>query len=111
MDDIQRIRTKTLIHHHEECIKVKDEDADWLIYHLVAEGPSTTVDELVLTSGLDTSEVDKSLGRLERNLLIEQREGRVRVLTIGESLLLCQINYSKDLPYTIENGVVREREK
>jgi hypothetical protein len=102
-------RTKTLIHLHEECITMKDEDEDWLIYHLVVQGPSVTADELVLTSGLDRSAVDKSLGRLERNLLIEQKGGMVRVLTIGEALLLCQIKHSQDLPYTIENGVIRER--
>ena len=102
---------KTLIQSNEECIEMKDEDADWLIYHLVAQGHSATADELVLTSGLDPSAVDESLGRLERNLLIEQKEGRVRVLTIGEALLLCEIKHSQDLPYTIENGVIRERKK
>jgi hypothetical protein len=110
-DDILRVKTKTLIHHHEECIQVKDEDADWLIYHLVAQVPSTTVDGLISTSGLDPSAVNKALERLERNLLVEQKEGRVRALTINEALLLCQIKYSRDLPYTIENGVIREREK
>jgi len=90
---------------------MKDEDADWLIYHLVVQGPSATADELVLTSGLDPSAVDTSLERLERNLLIERKKGRVRALTIGEALLLCQIKHSHDLPFTIENGVIREREK
>jgi hypothetical protein len=105
-------RTKTLIHHHEECIKMKDEDADWIIYHLAARSPpSATADELVLASGLDRSAVDQSLGRLERNLLIEHKEGRVRVLSIGEALLLCQIKHAQDLPYTIENGVIKERKK
>lgn len=90
---------------------MKDEDADWLIYHLVAQKPSSTAEGLVSASGLDPSQVDKSLERLERNLLIDQKEGRVRVLTIGEALLLCQIKHSHDLPYTIENGVIRERKK
>jgi len=104
-------RTKTLIHPHEECITMKDEDADWLIYHLVAQGPSATADELVLTSGLDPSAVDTSLERLERNLLIERGDGKVRALAIGEALLLCQIKNAKDLPYCIENGVIRERRR
>jgi len=88
---------------------MKDEDADWLIYHLAARSPSTTADGLARASGLDLPAVEKSLERLERNLLIEHREGRVRVLSINEALLLCQIKHTKDLPYTIENGVIRER--
>ncbi|MFA5348656.1 MAG: MarR family transcriptional regulator [Methanoregula sp.] len=90
---------------------MKDEDADWLIYHLAVQRPSATADELVLTSGLDPSAVVESLERLERNLLIEQKEGRVRVLTIGEALLLCQIKHSHDLPYTIENGVIKMKKE
>jgi hypothetical protein len=104
-----RERTKTLIHPHEECIKMKDEDADWLIYHLVVREPSATAEGLVSESGLDLSAVEKSLERLERSLLIEKKEGSVRALTIGEALLLCQIKYEQDLPFTIENGVIRER--
>jgi DNA-binding MarR family transcriptional regulator len=90
---------------------MKDEDADWLIYHLAARSPSATADNLILASGLDRSEVEQSLRRLEQNLLIEHKEGVVRVLSIGEALLLCQIKHAQDLPYTIENGVIRERKK
>lgn len=90
---------------------MKDEEADWLIYHLVARGPSVTAEDLASASGLDPSAIAGSLERLERNLLIEKKEGRVRVLTIGEALLLCQIKYSQDLPYAIENGVIRMRKK
>ncbi len=88
---------------------MKDEDADWLIYHLAARSPSTTADGLARASGFDLPAVEKSLERLERNMLIEHREGRVRVLSINEALLLCQIKHTKDLPYTIENGVIKER--
>ena len=87
---------------------MKDEDADWLIYHLVARQPSSTTEDLIVGSGLDLTVVEKSLERLERNLLIEQEDGRVRALAIGEALLLCELKYSKDLPYTIE-GVIREK--
>jgi hypothetical protein len=108
-DDLLVKETITLIHPHEECIQMKDEDADWLIYHLVAQQPSSTTDGLVQASRLDLSTVEKSLERLERNLLIEREDGKIRALSIGEALLLCQIKHSKDLPYTIENGVIREK--
>jgi hypothetical protein len=88
---------------------VKEEDADWLIYHLLVKEPSISAECLVTASGLDPWAVDASLKRLERYLLIEQVEGTMRVLSFGEALIRCQIKYSKDLPYTMENGVIKQR--
>jgi hypothetical protein len=88
---------------------VKEEDADWVIYHLIVKEPTITVEGLISASGLDPCVVDASLGRLERYLLIERTEGKLRVLNFGEALLRCQIKYSQDLPYTFENGVIKER--
>jgi hypothetical protein len=88
---------------------VKEEDADWLIYHLLVKEPSISSEGLVTASGLDPRAVDASLKRLERYLLIEQVEGTVRVLSFGEALIRCQIKYSQDLPYTIEHGVIKQR--
>jgi uncharacterized Zn finger protein len=88
---------------------VKEEDADWLIYHLIVNEPSISVEGLVTASRLDPCIVDASLKRLERYLLIDRTEGKLRVLNFGEALIRCQIQYSKDLPYTIENGVIKER--
>jgi uncharacterized Zn finger protein len=70
--------------------------------------PSCT-EGLVTASGLDPCVVDASLERLERYLLIERTEGKLRVLNFGEALIRCQVKYSQDLPYTIENGVIKER--
>jgi uncharacterized Zn finger protein len=88
---------------------VKEEDADWLIYHLIVKEPSISAENLVTASGLDPGAVDASLKRLERYLLIEYDEGSVRALSFGEALIRCQVKYSKDLPYTIENGVIKQR--
>jgi hypothetical protein len=88
---------------------VKEEDADWVIYHLIAKEPSRSVEGLVTVSGFDPCDVDASLKRLERYLLIERTEGNVRALSFGEALIRCQVKYSKDLPYIIENGVIKER--
>jgi len=90
---------------------VKEEDADWLIYHLIAKEPATTVEGLVILSGFDPGTVAASLERLERYLLVERSGGKLRVLNFGESLIRCQVKYSDDLPYTIENGVIKERKK
>jgi len=88
---------------------VKEEDADWVIYHLIVKEPSISAEGLASASGLDACVVDASLRRLERYLLIERTEGKLRVLNFGEALIHCQVKYSQDLPYTIENGVIKER--
>jgi len=33
------------------------------------------------------------------------------MLTLGEALIKNQVNYEEDLPFTIENGVIREKKK
>ena len=88
---------------------MKEEDADWLIYHLIVNEPEITVERLVVLSGLDSITVNASLKRLERYLLIERDGDKLHALNFGESLIRCQVKYSEDLPYTIENGVIRER--
>jgi hypothetical protein len=90
---------------------VKEEDADWLIYHLIVNEPAIMVERLVVLSGLDSVMVHASLKRLERYLLIERDGDKLRALNFGESLIRCQVKYSEDLPYTIENGVIKERKK
>ncbi len=90
---------------------MKEEDADWVIYHLLVQEPSISVEGLVTASGLDACVVDASLKRLERYLLIERTDGKLRVLNFGEALIRCQVKYSQDLPYTIENGVIKERKR
>jgi uncharacterized Zn finger protein len=90
---------------------VKEEDADWLIYHLIVNEPAITVERLVVLSGLDPFTMNASLDRRERYLLIERDGDKLRALTFGESLIRCQVKYSDDLPYTIENGVIREKKK
>jgi hypothetical protein len=88
---------------------MKEEDEDWVIYHLIVKEPSISVEGLVTASGLDACVVDASLKRLERYLLIERTEGKLRVLNFGEALIRCQVKYSQDLPYTIEDGIIKER--
>ena len=90
---------------------MKEEDADWLIYHLIVNESVITVERLVVLSGLDSVTMNASLKRLERYLLIERDGDKLRALNFGESLIRCQVKYSDDLPYTIENGVIKERKK
>ena len=90
---------------------MKEEDTDWLIYHLIAQEPPVTLEGLISASGLDSCTVEASLERLDRYLLINRTDEKVRALSIGEALLHCQVKYADDLPYTIDHGVIRERKK
>ena len=90
---------------------MKEEDADWQIYHLIAQKSTVTAEELVKESGLDAAVVDASLARLDHNLLISRTGSTVRVLSVGEALIKCQAKYDNELPYVIEDGVIKARKK
>jgi hypothetical protein len=90
---------------------VKDEHIDWLIYHLIEPTGSITAEELIKKSGLDPAKVMESILRLENNLLVEQCKGSIRQLSFGESLIRCQVRYDPSLPYTIENGIIKEKKR
>jgi len=92
-----------------ECIQVKQEDADWRIYHAIPPDTPTSIGTLTSACGLAPEIVEESLARLERYCLISRNGTEVRVLSFGEALINNQAQYDKDLPYTIENGVIRAR--
>ncbi len=96
---------------HVECIQVKEEDADWIIYHLVAQQDSITTEELITVSKMDADTVRASLARLERYLLIECSGNSVRAVTIGEAILKCQIKNSMDPRFDIVNGIIKARKE
>ena len=104
-------RTKTLIQLNGECIQVKQEDVDWQVYHLIPPAAPTTAERLAETCGLELRLIEESLARLERYCLVERNAGEVRILTYGESLIRNQMIYEKDLPFTLENGVIKARKK
>jgi len=82
---------------------------DWAIYHLIPPASSITVDDLAKKSGLDLSVVEDSLARLESSCLVERKDMEVRMLNFGEALIRNQLKYDEDLPYTLENGVIKAR--
>ena len=88
---------------------MKEEETDWLVYHRLPQTGAMTVDALMESCSLDAPALAASLDRLERSCLIERQEGSVRMLNFGEALLRNQCKYEKDLPYTIENGVIKAR--
>jgi predicted transcriptional regulator len=90
---------------------VKEEDVDWLVYHQIPEGTCVTVDALAVKSGRRVPEVEATLTRLERACLVERTGNTVRLLSFGEALIKNQVKYEKDLPFTIENGVIKVKKK
>ena len=90
---------------------MKDEEIDWLIYHQIAGCDAITIGELVRKNGLPEDVVGSSVGRLQRHLLVESRAGAMHALSINESLIRCQIKYDASLPYSIENGVIKEKKR
>ena len=90
---------------------MKEEDMDWLVYHRIPEGASVTADVLTAGSGLGIPEVEASLARLERSCIVERTGSSVRLLSFGEALIKNQLKYDEDLPFTMENGVIREKKR
>jgi len=90
---------------------VKEEDVDWLVYHRIPEGASVSAGTLAAACGLGIPEVESSLARLEKSCLVERSGSSVRLLSFGEALIHNQAKYEKDLPFTIENGVIREKKR
>jgi hypothetical protein len=90
---------------------VKEKDTDWLVYHQLQEGEPVSVETLAGTCGLGLPEVEASLVRLERSCLVERSSTSVRMLSFGEALVRNQWKNTEDLPFTIENGVVKEKKR
>jgi predicted transcriptional regulator len=90
---------------------VKEEDTDWMVYHRIPENSAVSEEDLKSACGLDPMAIAASLDHLERSCLIERSNGAVRMLNFGESLLRNQFRYEKDLPFVIENGVIKEKKK
>lgn len=90
---------------------MKEEDVDWRVYHRIPEGASITADALAAGCGFGIPEVEASVARLERACLVECTGSSVRLLSFGEALISNQMKYDDDLPFTLENGVIREKKR
>jgi hypothetical protein len=89
---------------------MRDEEIDWLCYMTLSRGPgSATEPELATATGLAADAVAASAARLERALLARREGERVVLVSVQESLVLCHARYGKEMPYVIENGVIRAR--
>ena len=85
---------------------MKPEELDWSVYHIIARKGSATPDELAHELQLEHDVIEASIARLSNSLLTGVRDGRVYPLSIQESIIRCQLKYTKDLPFTIKDGVI-----
>lgn len=89
---------------------MRDEDIDWLCYTTLSRGrTAASVPELAALTGLAEETVAASAARLEQALLVRRTGDGIRLLSVQESMLLCQQRYGPKQPYVIENGVIRPR--
>ncbi len=88
---------------------VKDEDIDWIVYHILSNGGAKTEESLVRETGLPAGDIVGSLTRLKSNLLIECRNGTYDILSIPEMLFRCQCRHGQDIPVIIEDGVIKAK--
>jgi hypothetical protein len=88
---------------------MKDEDRDWIIYHLAIREKNTRLDDLVRDSGFSRDLVRESVERLEKGFLLDISGECIRALGVGESMVRCQCRFMKDSPIIVENGVIRAR--
>lgn len=103
----QDCAAKTFIHGAAECVRVREEDLDWKLYHILAADPSKGEEELAAIACVSSDTIRSSLERLVAAYLLERVETGYRVLTIQEMLLRCQAKYDKSCPFFLENGVLK----
>jgi hypothetical protein len=100
---------KRYMHRSVECIQVKEEDLDLLVYHLLLDGSLQDQDSLAARAGCTCEELAASLARLESCFLIATEGKGFRILSIQEFMLKCQARYDPSVRFTMDGGIIRER--
>jgi hypothetical protein len=87
---------------------VRDEEIDWSVYHALLEGKAGNMQELA-SLGFEPRLIEASVRRLEKNYLVGRAGDSVNVLSVQESLLLCQAKNDGSCPFIVEKGIVRAK--
>jgi hypothetical protein len=86
---------------------VREEEIDWCIYRLIADGDAGTVSSVKTFTQFESAIVDASLQRLLRAGLIALAKDRLCVLSFQETLIQRQIQEFADSHVYWEDGVIR----
>ncbi len=90
---------------------MREEDIDWLVFHLVDTGAAATRAELAEATGLTGEEIAASVGRLVRAMLVGETGDTIHLFSLQEMLIRNQCRYDESIPFTIENGVIRPKKR
>ena len=90
---------------------VKDEDVDWRIYRIISSGNGMTEESIICKAGLPEPEVRASIARLRSYFLVDFRDGIYDILSIPEMFFRNQVKHGKEMPFVVENGVIRVKDK
>ncbi len=90
---------------------MKDAEVDWDIYHRIVCNQANTVSGIEEVCGFSSDMVRASVDRLKHYLLIKEENGLLHPLGLEEMLLSCRIRHEQDLPFTIEDGVIRMKQE
>ena len=88
---------------------MREEDLDWLVYHLLRDGALQDNDCLAARAGCTGEDLAASLARLESLFLIVCEGTGYRVLSLQEFMLASQARHDPSAPFVIEGGVIKER--
>jgi hypothetical protein len=88
---------------------VKEEDLDWLVYHLLLDDTLQDSGRLAARARCPEREIAASLARLESSYLIVREGSWYRVLSFQEFILASQARHDPASPIAIEGGVIRQR--
>ena len=86
---------------------MREEEIDWCVYRVIADGDAVTLVDVVHCTGYDPHVVGSSVNRLERAGLLRRSGELLTILTFQELLLCCGLRNDENSPVFIENGVVR----
>ncbi len=86
---------------------MREEEIDWCVYRVIADGDTETVPGVIARTQLEPGVVKDSLRRLIRTGLIDQIQGRIRVLPFQQTLLHNQMQREGEDIICMENGVIK----
>jgi hypothetical protein len=86
---------------------VREEEIDWCVYRVIADGDTETVSGVIARTHLEPGVVKGSLGRLIRAGLVDQIQERIRVLPFQQTLLHNQMQMEGECIICVENGVIK----
>lgn len=91
---------------------MKDEEVDWIIYHIITGKTPCTAGDLAEQTGFSDGTVESSVQRLLKAMLVAREEGgAIKALSLHEFFLLSEARFAEDCPFTIEDGVIRPRNR